>query len=268
MNWKASPPVTLLAVDFGGADTPVCAPTIARVSRKNTSRGPIAFGHKTSAFGHSAPVKARDLLPRTKPKGSPGKRSCLSDGLQPRCLACPSRNNRYSPPTSMPRRSRGPAEAGRQIKWDTVPVNSQRKSLKTNEPRTKQVRHSGSPRAHRVILRQPPASSPCAVSFRRTAQSSRPRNPSCAPPPPPAQRRSQRGAVTFCYLLYSNMNMNRNPRNPLKTNDRCTLYSKTKRVFTGTATRQVSGPAWKPLASGGIHRPASSIQNPGGILCD
>ena len=231
MNWKASPPVTLLAVDVSGADTPVCALAIARVSRKNTSRGPIAFGHKISAFGRSAPVKARDLLPRTKPKGSPGKRSCLSDGLQPGCLACRRRTSHYSPITSLPRRSRGPAEADRQIKWDTVPVNSRRKSLKTNEPRTKQVRHSGSSRAHRATRIQPPVS--------RTGP-----------------------------VLYSKMNMNRNPRNPLKTNDRCTLYSKTKRVFTGTATRQVSGPAWKPLASGGILRPASSIQNPGGILCD
>jgi len=37
--------------------------------------------------------------------------------------------------------------------------------------------------------------------------------------------------VTFRYILYSKMNMNRNPRNPLKTNDPCTLYSIKNRDF-------------------------------------
>ena len=42
-------------------------------------------------------------------------------------------------------------------------------------------------------------------------------------------------------VLYSKMNMNRIPRSPLKTNDPCTLYSKTKRdlagAFSGTDNR-------------------------------
>jgi len=37
--------------------------------------------------------------------------------------------------------------------------------------------------------------------------------------------------VTFRYHLYSKMNMNRNRRNPLKTNDPCTLYSIINRVL-------------------------------------
>ena len=45
------------------------------------------------------------------------------------------------------------------------------------------------------------------------------------------RRLAGKAAVTFRYLLYSRMNMNRNPRNPLKTNDRCTFYSRINRVF-------------------------------------
>ena len=55
----------------------------------------------------------------------------------------------------------------------------------------------------------------------RTARADAPRVPGSYPP----------RAVTFLPILYSKMNMNRNPRNPLKTNDPCTLYSKTKRVL-------------------------------------
>jgi hypothetical protein len=36
-------------------------------------------------------------------------------------------------------------------------------------------------------------------------------------------------------ILYTRVNMNRNRRNPLKTNDPCTLYSKTKRVLRDPA---------------------------------
>ena len=65
---------------------------------------------------------------------------------------------------------------------------------------------------------------------------------------------------SFLPILYSKMNMNRNRRNPLKTNDPCTLYSKTKRVLHGATagtlvlsltTHQPAAPKLAAASEGG-----------------
>ena len=50
----------------------------------------------------------------------------------------------------------------------------------------------------------------------------------------PAPLRKLRGSGLSGYflpILYTKMNMNRNRRKPMKTNDPCTVYSKTNRVL-------------------------------------
>jgi hypothetical protein len=72
-------------------------------------------------------------------------------------------------------------------------------------------------------------------------------------------------AVTFRYILYTRMNMNRNPRNPLKTNDPCTLYSIKIRVFLTAPpqvrrrTRRRIPPAIAPFYS--THLPGGTSRN-------
>ena len=53
----------------------------------------------------------------------------------------------------------------------------------------------------------------------------------------PFFHRARRFLVTFRYVLYSKLNMNRNRRNPLETNDRYTIYSKINQDFAHAGPR-------------------------------
>jgi hypothetical protein len=85
--------------------------------------------------------------------------------------------------------------------------------------------------------------------------------PSARPPKP---RRGEGGpvspiAVTFRCHLYTKMNMNRNRRNPLITNDRCTLYSIKNSDFTRP---QLRFPPPLPPHSYSTHWPGNVPRNP------
>ena len=71
-------------------------------------------------------------------------------------------------------------------------------------------------------------------------------------------------AVTFRYILYSKMNMNRNRRNPLKTKDPCTLYSIIKRVLTKPSKELLDGHSTHRNTACDPRLPLRAV---GGILC-
>ena len=110
-----------------------------------------------------------------------------------------------------------------------------------------------------------PATAPTSAR-RRSSRSCAllPRVPAPLPPLAPCG-----SLVTFRYLLYSIMHMNRNRRNPLKTNNPCTLYSKTKRVLRGPRLSSLGGRGFSrdiKTRRQAIFRPALSAVAKGALL--